>query len=295
MQSSRSLCGLWPAAFVSMTLLAQPGCTTASAPSSDGAFGADGGTRPDAVVVFPDGASMHPDGGGSDDATMMFDVGLVAVDAASSPDSALPASDGGHDAATFSGDAWTGVCGDGVIDPPETCDPGPSSGAGSVHHNPSACPVSGRSDLACQWCRHGLTPWGCLDGDYLEVISPPTTWATSCQPSPNNVLSWVVWHSAADRDAIIAAYRSAFTLSATRPASGWIGLHAASDTAPFLWEDDGSTLTAATLLPIHNGRSAGAQCMVLTVTDTDAYLTYALCSEAGRSALCFTQPWGTVR
>jgi hypothetical protein len=271
-----------------LTLFLIPACATIPE-AFDGSVASDV-DLPDVVTVLGDGAVVHVDGGVMPDASTVDDAwapdtGVVVVDAGSDSGSLAADVDAGHDAATFSGDAWMGVCGDGIIDPPETCDPG------SAHsHSSFVCHVGGPE---CQWCTYGLTDAGCVYGDYLYVISPPTTWATSCRPSPG--LSWVVWHTAAERDAIIAAYRSIHAGGGTTNVSGWIGLHAASDTAPFLWEDDGSVLTAATLLPIHNGRGAGAQCMTLTVTDTDAYLMYEPCSGIGRSALCFTQPWGTTR
>ena len=271
---------------LALLLLFIPACSAAPA-GLDGASGADGGPRSDGTVPIADGGQM-PDAVvvGPDGEIVRVDGGTDA--AAATPDDAFvaPVDDAGHDAATFSGDAWAGACGDGFIDPPETCDPG------GVHSSLS-CPAAGSTD-ACHWCRYGLTPSGCVYGDYLYVGIPSTTFAGSCR-STTSVLSWVIWHTAAERDAIIAAYRSISAGGGTTNVSGWIGLWAHSDTAPLQWGDGSGGLNAETILPFHNSRGPGANCMMLTVTDTDAYFTYAPCSGGGRTALSFTQPWGAAR
>jgi hypothetical protein len=267
---------------IALLLLLTPACSTALG-GSDSAPTSDAGLMHDAVVVGSDGEIIHPDSGL--DAAMADDA-FVAATNDSGHDAAAAIDDAGHDAAMFSGDAWAGICGDGFIDPPETCDPGSA-------HSSLSCPTAG-STGACRWCRYGLTPAGCVYGDYLYIGVQPTTWASSCR-STTSVLSWVVWHSAAERDAIIAAYRSIGAGGGTTDVSGWIGLWAHSDTASFQWGDDGSALNAETILPFHNTRGPGTNCVTLTVTDTDAYFTYVPCSGGGRTALCFTQPWGTPR
>lgn len=272
-----------------LLLFLLPACSTAPVdPLGDGSV-FDGSAADDGATLPSDSGrdagSIVGDDSGLDATLVVDDDAAVALVDAAGVDAFV-----GHDAATFSDDAWPGVCGDGFIDPPETCDPAYTGGS----HNSISCPRAG-STGACQWCRYGLVPAGCVYGDYLYLSTSPVSWTSSCR-STTSELSWVVWHSMAERDAIIAAYRSIASGGGTTDVHGWIGLHAASDTASFLWVDDGSGLTANTILPIHNTRGPGANCMMLTVTDTDAYFSYSPCTAAtGRTALCFTQVWGTPR
>lgn len=281
-----------------LLLLLIPACSTAPTALDVGSI-ADGDSRsdaivlrddsgppPDAVVIGPDGEVIPVDAG--TDAASPGDAFVSPADD-SGIDATVAPIDGGHDAATFSGDAWPGSCGDGFIDPPETCDPAYTGGV----HNSISCPAAGSTD-ACRWCHYGLTDAGCVYGDYLSG-SAPANWTVACHSTTSD-LSWVTWHSMAERDAVIAAYRSIGASGGTTSVTGWIGLRATSDTASFAWSDDGSALTSGTILPIHNTRGVGANCMSLTVTDTDAFFMYVSCSGGGgRVALCFTQRWGATR
>lgn len=188
--------------------------------------------------------------------------------------------DAGRLAADTGGGTSSATCGDGFIDPPETCDPAYEGGV----HNSDSCRAVAPN--ACEWCRWGLlSSGGCLYGDYL---SEPRTagWPYACRDSLRNDLSWVTWHSAAERDAVIAAYRS---VGASTNVSGWIGYGAGG------WVDTGVPWTVEELLPFNNTYTAGRDCVTLTVTLTEAYLRWESCTATTIHGLCVTAPWGTPR
>jgi len=245
-----------------MDSLIEAGMPTDAGPAVDSGPAVDAGPRSD--------AGPGTDGGtGSADAYVLpgTDGGPVAEDAWPGP--------------TDAGTMASGLCGNGVLDPGEICDPGPPRADGTFDPTDLAlCPVTD-----CMHCP--VLPPG-FTGSTTPVTYDTTPVTYDCVYYLNTALTpllaarhharLLTWSSAVNRDALFASLRSALFVGGSVTSSscggascyGGLPLQRVGTMLPGTWywvRPDGSTGAAAVALPRVVGSSGPGAFLALTATD----------------------------